>query len=107
MQAIGQFSLKNQGGFLVKLQFVYIDSSGQQVHADGTGGFPLGKSEVADPGDFGVPNGSMVALYAFVIWGSDNQAKQWFQYEKGLPTTASYTISGTTLDNELGLNSVG
>jgi hypothetical protein len=107
MQAIGKFSLKNQGGFVVKLQFVYVDNNGNQVHVDGTSGFPLGQSETADPGSYGVPNNSMVALYAFVVWGSDNQAKQWFLYESGSPVTANYTISGTTLDNELGLNSVG
>ncbi len=106
MQTVGQFKLKNQGGFVVKLQFVYYDSNGNRVHVDGTGAFPLGQSKIADPGDYGVPDGSPVSLYAFVVWGKDNTAGQLFMYQKGSPVTANYTISGTTLDNELGLNSV-
>ena len=107
MQAVGQFKLKNQGGFVVKLQFVYYDQDGNKHHVDGTGGFPLGQSETADPGKYGVPDGSPTALYADVVWGSDNEAKQLFTYTSGSKVVASYTISGTTLDNELGLNSVG
>ncbi len=107
MQTVGKFSLKNQGGFVVKLQFVYYDENGNKQHVDGTSGFDLGQTRTADPGDYGVPDGAPVALYAFVVWGSDNEAKQLFTYQKGSPVTANYTISGTTLDNELGLNSVG
>ena len=107
MQAIGKFSLRNQGGFVVKLQFVYWDEKGNKIHRDGTGTFPIGQSETADPGDYGVPNGAMVAIYAFVVWGSDNEANQVFTYQKGLAVTAAYTISGTTLNNQLALNSVG
>lgn len=102
MQNIGKMSLKNNGGFAVKLQFVYIDSNGDKQHVDGTGSFPLGQTETADPGDYGVPDGSPVALYAFVVWGRDNTASQLFFYQKGAPMCAAYTISGTTLDNELG-----
>lgn len=107
MQSVGKFSLKNQGGFVVKLQFVYWDDLGNKIHVDGTGSFPIGQSESADPGAYGVPNGSLVALYAFVVWGSDNEANQVFTYQAGSDTTASYTISGTTLNNELALTSVG
>lgn len=102
MQNIGKMSLKNNGGFAVKLQFVYIDSNGDKHHVDGTGSFPLGQTETADPGDYGVPDGSPIALYAFVVWGRDNTASQLFSYQKGTPMCAAYTISGTTLDNELG-----
>lgn len=107
MQTIGKFSLKNQGGFDVKLQFVYYNNDGNKIHVDGTGSYSLGQSETADPGDCGVPDGSPVALYAFVVWGTDNEAKQLFTYQKGSLVTANYTISETTLDNELGLNSIG
>lgn len=102
MNQVGKFSLKNNGGFAVKLQFVYVDSSGEKHHVDGTDTFPLGQSRTADPGDYGVPDGSPVALYAFVVWGKDNTASQFFTYSKGNGTTANYTISGTTLDNSLG-----
>lgn len=102
MTQIGKLSLKNNGGFAVKLQFVYVDSSGEKHHVDGTGSFPLGQTETADPGDYGVPNGSPVAVYAFVVWGSDATGTQFFTYETGNGTTANYAISGTTLNNSLG-----
>jgi len=107
MNSVGKFKLKDQGGFNVKLQFVYYDENGNKVHVDGTGSYPLGQSKTADPGDYGVPDGSPVALYAFVVWGTDNEANQLFTYKSGSSVEAKYTISGTTLDNELGLNSVG
>lgn len=106
MQEVGKFTLKNQGGFVTKLQFAYLDDNGVMQHLNGTGDITLGFSKTADPGEYGCPDGSSVALYAFVVWGKDNQAKQFFTYKKGSPKTARYTISGTTLDNELGLNDV-
>jgi hypothetical protein len=107
MQKIGNFSLFNQGGFVTKLQFVYWDDDGNKIHKDGTGDIPLGQKKTASPGEFGVPNGAMVSLYAFVVWGSDNEANQVFIYDSSSSVTANYTISGTTLDNSLVLNSVG
>lgn len=102
MKQIGKLSLLNEGGFVVKLQFQYIDSKGEKQHVDGTGSFPIGQSNTADPGDYGVPDGSPVAVYAFVVWGKDNVGTQLFYYKKGIQWTANYTISGTTLDNQLG-----
>lgn len=106
MRTIGKFKLSNQGGFVAKLQFSYIDQDGERQHKDGTGSILLGQSETADPGDYGVPDGAMVALYVFVVWGTDNLANQMFTYKKGSPETADYTISGTTLSNHLGLTGV-
>ncbi|SRR6266545_2663134 len=103
MKTIGKFSLKNQGGFVVKLQFVYWDADNQKHHKDGTDSFPLGQSQTADPGDYGVPDGSPVALYAFVVWGSDKEAAQMFTYQRGSSAIARYIITGTTLGNDLGL----
>lgn len=107
MQSIGNFSLFNQGGFVTKLQFVYWDAQGNKIHKDGTGNIPLGQRKTASPGEYGVPDGATVALYAFVVWGSDNEANQMFTYDASSSVTANYTISGTTLDNSLVLNSVG
>ncbi len=107
MQSIGKFSLKDNGGFNVKLQFVYWDKDGYKHHTDGTASYPVGQCASADPGDHGVPDGSTVALYAFVVWGTDNEANQLFTYQKGSTSTANYTISGTTLNSDLVLNSVG
>ncbi len=107
MQRVGNFSLKDQGGFDVKLQFVYYDENGNRIHVDGTSAYPLGQTRTRKPSESGVPDGSPVSLYAFVVWGKDNTASQLFMYDQNSSTTAKYTISGTTLDNELGLNSVG
>jgi hypothetical protein len=107
MRSVGRFCLKNQGGFVVKLQFVYYDEHGERHHVDGTDGYPIGQTECRKPSDSGVPNGAAVSLYAFVVWGTDNTASQLFTYDQSSTVTANYTISGTTLDNELGLNSVG
>jgi hypothetical protein len=103
MQPIGKFSLRNQGGFVCKLQFVYWDQNGNRHHVDGTGSFPIGQSETADPGQYGVPNGSAISLYADVVWGNDNTASQMFTYQSGNATKADYVITGTTLDNQLAL----
>jgi hypothetical protein len=97
-------NLANHGGFVVKLQFVYYDlENGEKYHVDGSGDILLGQSHSEDPGDHGVPDGALIALYAFVVWGYDNEAKQLFTYRRGDPNTAYYTIDGTTLSNNLGL----
>lgn len=98
---IGRFSLKNNGGFVCKLQFTYVDDNGNKNHVDGLGNLTLGFTDSADPGDYGVPDGADVSLYVFVVWGTDNEAKQTFTYKKGSTVTANYVISGTTLSNTL------
>jgi hypothetical protein len=59
-----------------------------------------------NPDQLGVPDGSIISLYVFVVWGTDNEARQSFIYQKGSNVTAKYTITGTTLNNTLGLISV-
>jgi hypothetical protein len=106
VQKVGNFCLKNNGGFVVKLQFVYWDDNGNKIHVDGTAGYPVLRTECLTPGQAGIPDGSLVSLYAFVVWGSDNTANQIFIYDSSSTVTANYTISGTTLNNDLVLNSV-
>ncbi len=106
VQKVGNFCLKNSGGFVVKLQFVYWDDGGNKVHVDGTAGYPVAQTECLSPDKAGVPDGALVSLYAFVVWGSDNTANQIFYYDASSTATANYTISGTTLDNDLVINSV-
>ncbi|OXI26876.1 hypothetical protein [Burkholderia sp. AU16482] len=107
LQTIGKFTLKNQGGFVAKMQYNYYNKTGKH-HSDGNDeGIDLGQSQTDDPGRYGVNDGDVVVLYVDVVWGSDNIAKQQFIYRKGNPNIAHYTISGTTFDNELGLNWVG
>ena len=103
LQKIGKMSLKNQGGFVARIAFSYFDDDGEKKISSHTGDLTLGFTQTADPGDLGVPDSSVVSMYAFVVWGRDNEAKRAFLYEKGNPHVANYNISGTTLDNELGL----
>ncbi|HEY0604321.1 MAG TPA: hypothetical protein VGD58_15480 [Herpetosiphonaceae bacterium] len=103
LQKIGKMSLKNQGGFVARIMFSYLLENGEKRLSEHTGDITLGQTKTVDPGDLGVPDGSVVWMYVFVVWGRDNEAKRAFLYEKGNPNTAHYSISGTTLDNELGL----
>lgn len=106
LQEIGKMSLKCSGGFVAKIQFVYIDGEGNRKTTGRSGDITLGRTKTADPGDFGVPDGSLVYMKAFVVWGKDNEADKAFRYKNGEPVTAHYTISGTTLNNDLGLTGI-
>lgn len=106
-QQIGRFSLRNQGGFVTKLQFVYWDADGNKHHENGTGNILLGQTDSLDLSKYNLPDGTLVSLYAFVVWGTDNLANQIFTLRNGSDVTASYVITGTTLDNSLGLTGIG
>jgi hypothetical protein len=107
MQKIGHMSLRNDGGFVARIQFSYLDDDGNQQLTKQSDDITLGMTKTVDPGDFGVPDGSICYMYAFVVWGTDNQAKQAYYYSKGNPSVANYFISGTTLSNDLGLIGIG
>jgi hypothetical protein len=104
--SVGKFTLHDGGGFNVGISFDYLDSNLQKLRSQTGPSFPLGQTGSADPGDLGVPNGSTLWLHADVVWGTDNVAAQGFVYESGDSSTANYTITGTTLNNTLGLISV-
>lgn len=103
LQKIGKMSLKNSGGFVARIQYSYLDDEGNKQLTRQGGDITLGRTDTVDPGDLGVPDGSMVYMHAFVVWGTDNEAKRAFQYEKGNVSVANYNISGTTLNNDMGL----
>ncbi|NHB97416.1 hypothetical protein [Photorhabdus stackebrandtii] len=102
-QKIGQMSLKNSGGFVARIQFSYIDANGEKFLSKQSDDITLGVTKTIDPGDLGVPDGATVYMHVFVVWGRDNEAHQVFLYEKGSQAIANYMISGTTLNNDLGL----
>ena len=106
IQKIGKMSLKNSGGFVARTQFSYLDDNGEKILTGQSGDITLGFSKTEDPGAMGVPNGSMVYMHVFVVWGTDNEARRAFVYEKGNTSTANYNISGTTLNNDLGLTDI-
>jgi len=103
LQKIGKMSLKNQGGFVARIAFSYFDDDGEKKISSHTGDLTLGFTQTVDPGDLGVPDGTVIAMHVFVVWGQDNEARKSFLYEKGNAATAHYIISGTTLNNTLAL----
>lgn len=106
LQKIGKMSLKNSGGFVARVQFSYLDDNGEKKLTGQSGDITLGFTKTYDPGEMGVPEGSMVYMHVFVVWGTDNEAKRAFLYEKGNVNVANYNISGTTLNNDLGLSDI-
>jgi hypothetical protein len=103
LQKIGKMSLKNSGGFVARVQFSYMDDSGEKHLTNQGGDVDLGQTTTVDPADLSVPDGSLVYMHVFVVWGTDNEARRAFVYEKGNTSVANYNISGTTLNNDLGL----
>lgn len=102
LEKVGSFSLHNGGGFVVKIQFKYLDGDTWK-YSKKSGDITLGVTKKADPGDYGVPNGSPIRLKAVVVAGKDNVANQQFIYDNSYSETADYLITGTTLNNKLGL----
>lgn len=102
MKTVGNVSLKNNGGFVTRLEFEYYqEATNKWIHMKGTGDITLGFSQSVNPGNCGVPEGALFRVYAFVVWGTDNMATEMFIYDNSNRSTASYAISGTTLNNFL------
>jgi hypothetical protein len=99
---IGHMSLKNDGGFVVKIRYRYFNGTKLVDTDTRSRDIDLGQTGVADPANHGVPEGAVVYLYADVVGGDDNVAKNSFVFERWNPNTAQYVISGTTLNNDLG-----
>ncbi|MGV3598868.1 MAG: hypothetical protein ACO1PI_13455 [Bacteroidota bacterium] len=106
LQSVGQFTLHQQGGYVCRTEFVYMDENGQLQQSGQTDNELLGQTYTTDPGSLGVPDGSILWMKIWVMLGTDNQASQAFIYQKGASATAVYTCSGTTLNNNLALNGV-
>jgi hypothetical protein len=106
VEEVGSFRLMNNGGFVTRLQFVYKNECGNRVHVDGTGNINVLQSATADPGFYGVPDGSELTLFAYVMAGKDIESDSVFVYRKGLLRTADYTIGGTTFNNQLTYNGI-
>ena len=102
LETVGNVSLHNGGGFVAKIQFKYYDGDDWK-DSKKSGDITLGATEKADPGDYGVPNRSHIKLKAFVVAGKDNVAKRELIYDNRSDETAEYVITGTTLNNKLGL----
>ena len=106
-QQIGKLRLKNQGGFVVKMDFLFGSNPDKLTRLEGSRkDITLGFSETMDPGEYNVHSGDYCTVYADVVAGKDNKGKTIFIYQPGNKKQANFTISGTTLDNELGFNGI-
>src|SRR4051794_30824030 len=103
MKQIGKFSLHNGGGFVARGEVAYLNDDGEKQLSGNAGDILLGQTKDIDPGQLGVPDGAIVSLYVFVVWGTDNGARQAFIYKSGSPGAGKFTISGTTPSNTLGV----
>jgi hypothetical protein len=106
MKEIGKFSLHNACGNVARGGVAYLDDNGEKHLSGSARDLTFGMTYDVDPGSLSVPDGSVVSLYVFVVWGTDNEAPQSFTYKKGASATAKYTLTGTALGNTLGLISV-
>lgn len=104
--SVEYFELHNAGAFTCYLSAEYLEN-GDWKKGTHTGSMPfeVGKTRTDDVGKLGVPVGATCRIFVIVTWGDDHAAKkECFTYQPGCGTVASYTISGTTLDNSLQFN---
>ena len=102
LETVGNVSLHNGGGFVAKIQFKY-SNNGEWEDSSKSGDITLGATKKVNPGDCGVPNGTHIKLKVFVEAGKDNLANRELIYDNTSDETAEYVITGTTLNNKLGL----
>lgn len=112
MSDIRYIKLKNEGGFVARIQIQYkarrvdhdgnvsFDAKWQKWHTDGYRDICVGQDRTVDIADAHIPDGSFVRLKAEVILG-DGKLGDTYVFQTSSTTTISYKISGTTLSNTL------
>ena len=103
LQTIGSFRLLNEGGFIAKMRFNYIDDDGQNKTTLQTGDIFPGQTMATKLTDFGVPDGALVYLQVDVVWDGQNTADEAFAHDRKSDGIACYAITGTTTSNMLSL----
>ena len=102
-QTIGSFRLLNEGGFIAKMSFNYIDDDGRSKSTLQTRDIYPGQTMAAKLTDFGVPDGALVSLQVDVVWDGQNKADEAFAHDRRSDGIACYAIAGTTASNMLAL----
>ena len=102
MREISHIKLKNQGDFIVRPGFVYVDGKGSRICEKGHMMVAAGSSATISLKDHGIPEGSCITFYAEVPQGPDREAHQIFVYAEDCGNTAHYVISGTAANSTLG-----
>jgi len=104
---VGKLSLKVTGAFVAWLHIDSLDSKGAEKRVKVKNDILVGETRTADPGDYNIPDGSIVRVFSEVAGGYNKQGYEYFIYRKGNSKTASYTHSGTTLiGNNLKYNGI-
>lgn len=106
-ETIGYIRLKNQGGFVVRMDFRSGTDKGSLSRKSGSRkDITLGCSETKSPGDYKVEEGEICTVHADVVAGKDKVGTTYFIFKKNSKQRANFTISGTTLDDELGFTGI-
>lgn len=104
VNTIRYFRLHNSGGFVARIQVVWSHNGKKDIYkGSGYRDICIHGERTLDLTTTGIPDGATVQLKADVRLGRDNTAFETFTYRKNAGETASYDVSGTTLDNELTL----
>ncbi|MFC5863951.1 hypothetical protein ACFPT7_16725 [Acidicapsa dinghuensis] len=102
MKHVGKFSVyADTTGYVARIQFKYIDDDGKKILTNSRGDFLSFQTQTVDPGDYGVPDQSILYLYLTVVAGKDMEAEKAFVYSKGNTSVAYYKCGGTTFINNL------
>jgi hypothetical protein len=101
MQTIGAFKLRNNGGFVCAGKVQYIDSNGGVQLSDRWSWIPLGQSEMMNPSEKSVANGSIIQMYIDIQAGNDRTGGTYFLYDSSSAQYAEYDITGTTLNSDV------
>lgn len=97
----GLVTLRNEGAFVCKVCFCWFDSVGKLQETGNSRALPDQQTDLVDPGELGVPDGSVCFLKVIVVAGHDRSSPTMFVYRKGGLEGYGYTINGTTLDGKL------
>jgi len=105
---VGELSLRVPVGssFATRFFIRYLNISGVWIDVRVPNNIEVGQTRTADPGDYGIPDESMVRVYSDIVWGNTKLSEEHFRYKKGSSRIASYNHTGTTFINTLRYNGV-
>ena len=104
---IGGFMLGNNGLFVARLTCEYSTDGGVTWQRSGyySSDITMGRMQTV-PLLLLAPYNALVRIYVVVVWGRDHSGTEVFQCVKGNGDYAVYSITGTTLNNELHYNGI-
>jgi len=103
LQHVGKFTLRQNGGYVCRTMFNCMDENGDTFQSKQTGNQLQYQNYTISPSDLGVPDGSTVWFYLWVMASlNDQTGAQAFIFDKSSPSVAHYSCSGITIN--VGLN---